>query len=479
MADAPNNQKLKREIGLFSAVILVIANMVGTGIFTTSGLIIKELQNPLALLICWLVGGAFALCGAFCYGELGARYPHAGGEYVFLREAYGKCIGFLSGWISLIVGFSAPIAAAAIGFAIYFFNTFGLHTEFVWHLPINGVNIITLNAHSLMAVLIVLSISIIHGNSLRAGSRVQNLLTVFKVGFILIFIILGVSIGQGSASHFGGPLEWPTLFQDKFAVSLIFVSFAYSGWNAAAYLGGEIKKPKKNIPLALFTGTLLVTLFYLLLNTVYIFALDMTQMSGAIDVGARAAVHLFGEDISRYISAAIAVGLLSVLSAMIMTGPRVYYAMAKDKIFFKTFGSISKKGHTPGHSIILQASIAILMIVTASYDKLLLYIGFTLSMFAMLTVIGLIIIRMRKPHPKGQYKAFGYPITPALFIIGNLWIVYFSIKNRPVPALMGIITIGAGLCVYGFFQRKRHAPIKHHQKGKRLLKFHPTGVAEP
>jgi APA family basic amino acid/polyamine antiporter len=453
MKNSLNNQKLIREIGLFSAIILVIANMVGTGIFTTSGFILKELEDPLTLLICWLVGGAFALCGALCYGELGARYPKAGGEYVFLREAFGKCIGFLSGWISLIVGFSAPIAAASIAFAVYLFRALSIPASDSSGTIFGGI--LVLSPQSLVAVLVVLALSTLHYHSLKVGSRVQNLLTIFKVVFIVIFISLGLLSEQGAGKALPMNLAWSKIFDDQFAVSLIFVSFAYSGWNAAAYLGGEIKRPQRNIPIALFVGTFFVMGLYLLLNLVYVHALSVDQMAGAMDVGALAAMGLFGEKISRYFSLAIAIGLLSVVSAMIMAGPRVYYAMAKDGVFFPLFAKVSKRHHTPAHSIFLQAGIAIFMIITASYDKLLLYIGFTLSLCAMLTVIGLMVIRIRIPQAKIPYSAIGYPLTPILFILGNLWIVYFSIKSRPVPALFGMVTIGIGLAVYFWFERKQ------------------------
>ena len=235
----------------------------------------------------------------------------------------------------------------------------------------------------------------------------------------------------------------------------MWISFAYSGWNAAAYLGGEIKRPGRTIPFALFFGALIVTVMYLLLNVVYIYALTPGQMGGAVDVGARAAVSLFGAGISRVISAAIALGLLSVLSAMILTGPRVYYAMSKDGLFFEPFGKVSSTRHTPAHSIFLQAAIAVVMVVTASYDKLLIYIGFTLSLVALLTVAGMIRLRLKQPLEGPGYRTFGYPITPLLFIVGNLWIIYYSIRSRPVPAVAGLVTIGVGVGIYFLFARRR------------------------
>jgi len=454
MENSLNSNGLRREIGLFSATILVIANMVGTGIFTTSGFIMAELGNPRALLLCWFCGGVFALCGALCYGELGARFPRAGGEYVFLKESFGKPVGFLSGWISLIVGFSAPIAAASIAFASYFFQAFSIPagSKTVW--TAFGMPLITLSPVNFTAIGIIIVFTLIHLHSLRAGSRVQNLLTLFKVALVLVFLLAGFWAGQGSFHHFQPSAEMlPSLSAEKFAVSLIFVSFAYSGWNAAAYMGSEIVNPQRNIPLALFIGTAIVTLLYLLLNMVYLYALSPAEMAGVMEIGAKAAVSLFGENISRVFSAAVAVGILSVLSAMIMTGPRIYYAMAKDGVFFPVFSKLNPVHRTPASSIFLQAGIAVLMVLSASFETLLIYIGFTLSLFASLTVIGLMRIRMRSSAEEKGYRTWGYPFTPLIFVLCNLWIILFSIKSRPVAALIGLGTIGVGIIVYMFFVR--------------------------
>ena len=454
MKNRLNNNGLKREIGLFSATILVIANMVGTGIFTTSGFIMQELGNPKTMLLCWTAGGIFALCGALCYGELGAMFPKAGGEYIFLRESYGKGMAFLSGWISLIVGFSAPIAAAAIAFAAYFFRALPNVPGLQFTLPVFGVNILTISPVTIMAASAIIIFSMIHFHSLSLGATVQNVLTLFKTGLILVFVAAGLFAGHGSTDHFAGGLDLSLMFQDRFAVSLIFVSFAYSGWNAAAYLGGEIKNPGRNIPLALFAGTLLVMFFYLLLNVVYIYALSPKQMSGVLEVGTKSADQLFGGRIGKYFSGAIAVGILSVLSAMIMTGPRVYYAMARDGVFFKLFSRVNKVHRTPASSIFLQAGIAIIMVFSASFDKLLLYIGFTLSLFAMLTAAGMIALRIRKPDLMRTYKTFGYPVTPLFFISGNLWIIYYCIKSRPAASILGVGTIGLGILAYLYFYKR-------------------------
>ncbi len=445
---------LKRELGLFSATTLVVANMVGTGIFTTSGFIMAELGDPRTLLLCWVCGGLFALCGALCYGELGARFPKAGGEYVFLKESLGRPVGFLSGWISLIVGFSAPIAASAMAFATYLFQTFQIPAAKEGMVfSMGDVTLATLSPQTLTAIAVIVLFSLLHSHSLNIGSRVQNGLTVFKIVLVVGFIAGGLLFGKGSMENFStvASAGWSA---EKFAVSLIFISFAYSGWNAAAYMGAEIANPRRNIPLALMTGTLIVVGLYVLLNAVYLYALPPEAMNGVLEIGAKSATSLFGIGVSRLFSAAVALGLLSVLSAMILTGPRVYYAMARDGLFFQLFGRLSGNRRTPGKSIFLQATIAIIMVVSASFDSLLLYIGFTLSLCAMLAVIGLMRVRSKTPLPEGSYRTFGYPFTPLLFILGNLWIIFFSIGSRPITALFGLGTIGLGVVAYLYFAKQ-------------------------
>lgn len=464
-----DNNGLKREVGSLSATTLVIANMIGTGIFTTSGFIMAELKNPASFLLCWLIGGIFALCGALCYGELGARYPKAGGEYVYLKYAYGKWMGFLSGWISLFVGFSAPIAAAAMAFAAYLSSLGVGDNTLVWNIRIAGVPLMTVSLQTGIACGVILCFTLLHYHSLRFGTRVQNSLTLLKVGIILFFVSAALWAGKGDVGNFSMNLLWRELFSEKWAVSLIFVSFAYSGWNAAAYLGGEIKSPHRNLPIALIGGTLIVTLLYMALNVAFLYALGPDAMIGTVDVGIKAATALFGASAGRWVGGAIAIGLLSVLSAMIMTGPRVYFAMARDGVFFESVGQLSQLHHTPATSIFLQAGIAIAMVLTATFDQLLVYIGFTLSLSALMTVAGLIILRRKQPQVQGPYRTLGYPLTPLVFILGNAWIIYYAVRSRPVASLMGLATIALGGVAYRFFHHRRYVELtpQLHKKGSK------------
>ncbi len=452
------NQKktgLVREIGLFSAVIVVVANMVGTGIFTTPGLIMEELREPKTMLLAWMVGGIFALTGALCYGELGAIFPRAGGEYVFLKEGFGKSMAFLTGWISLIVGFSAPIAAAAMAFAKYGFQAFNIHDT--WSIKLFEIagHEVVFSPFILLAIGVILFFSLVHQGNIVTGKKIQDGLTVFKIFIICGFIAAGFLWGDGSWGNFSGELKSSKVLSPQFAVSLIFITFAYTGWNAAAYLGGEVKNPEKNIPLSLITGTVIVLILYLLLNAVFVYALPPQEMSGVVEVGATATTALFGKNYNVFFSAAVALCLLSVLSVMILTGPRVYYAMSKDGIFFRVFEKVDPQRKTPRYAVCLQAAVAILIVITISFDVLLLYIGFTLALFSMLTVIGLFVIRFKYPEIKRPYKVWGYPVVPLIYIIGNIWILYFSITSRPIVSFFGLATIISGLLVYIPFSMKK------------------------
>jgi len=400
------------------------------------------------------VGGVFALTGALCYGELGARFPRAGGEYVFLRESFGELPAFLSGWVSLLVGFSAPIAAASMAFAVYFLAGWGGSQEMGLAWKIQGVTVLTLSPVTLLASGVIVAFSLVHSHSLFWGSRVQNVLTLFKVAIIMAFVILGLGWGRGSPAHFDAVPPLRVFFSGQFATSLVFITFAYSGWNAAAYMGGEIARPTRNIPLALLGGTLLVAVLYLLLNLTFVYGLSSQEMGGVLAVGEKAAQALFGVRSSRIFSGAIALSLLSLISGLMMTGPRIYQAMAQDDLFFPGISKLRGQSATPGNAIRLQAGLALFMVLTASFENLLVFIGFTISLFSLLAVVGLMVLKRRMPAPDLLYKTWGYPFTAILFIVGNFWIILFSIINRPIVSLAGLAAILLGGVFYLFFKRR-------------------------
>ncbi len=444
---------LVRRLSFAPLFFVVVANMVGTGIFTTSGFMMADLGRPWLLLAAWAVGGLLALTGALCFAELGARLPAAGGDYVFLRAAYGDRMGFVSGWVSLLVGFSAPIAAAAI--------TFGHHVASVFFPDGAAARL----APPALALTAVLGLSLVHAGGPATGMRIQGALTAAKIVFVIGFCALGALFGHGSATHFSLLHAAAPGGSAAFAQALVLVTFAYTGWNAAAYLGGEARRPERDVPLAILSGTLFVMAVYLALNLVFIYALPPAQMAGVADVGHRAAEALFGARIGNAFALAIALLLLSTIGAMVLTGPRVYFAMAQDGMFFRALATVDPRTQVPRRALWLQAAISIAMVATSTFEALLSYVGVVLSITGSLTVLGLVRIRRRAARAAARdpaapvyqsYKTWLYPLPPLLFVLINLWIVVWSVHRNPVIALAagGTLAIGYGLAVV--FDRRRH-----------------------
>ena len=423
-------QTPKRVMGGFSATMIVVASMVGTGVFTTSGFLLETTPSAPVVLISWLIGGIIAFFGALSYAELVSIYPQNGGEYQLLSKIFHPALGFIAGWISLIVGFSAPIASAAMAFGEYASNTFPELNKF-W-----------------AAVIVILILSTVHSIRVTLGSAVQNIFTVLKIILVSAFIIGGFVLGDFSLIAKESVSDTTSIiFSPAFAVGLIYITYAYTGWNGSAYIAGEVKNPTKAVPRALAFGTILVTLIYIGLNTVFLAAAPLSELTGKVDIGAVAAIHLFGENIGNIFSAIIAVLLISSISAMIMEGPRIYQSVGDD---YPSFHFLSKrKGDSgPYIAIILQAIIAILMLMTARFDELIMYIGFTLSLNSALTVAGVFVMRKRHPELARPYKCWGYPVTPVIFILLSLWMIVFTLINNPMVALAGGGTILSGALLY-------------------------------
>ncbi|HEX9901565.1 MAG TPA: amino acid permease [Acidobacteriota bacterium] len=437
------NNGLARKLGLFPLTNIVIANMIGAGIFTTSGLLMAHLHHPPLLLGLWVLGGLIALCGAFSYGELGAAFPQAGGEYVFLSRLYHPLFGFLSGWVSFIVGFSAPIAASAIGLTEYAARAFPVI------LGQNAAQAIILK--KIYAVLIIGLFTFIHLQGLRFGSGVQNVLTGLKVGLIAALILAGLFLGHGAWSNLTGFESfhfslggWKTI-----GLSLMWIMFAYSGWNASAYIGSEIKNPARNLPRSLLLGTGVVILLYIGLNLFYVYALPWPKMSGVIAVGSLAAENLFGTSINKVVTLLIGFAQLSSLSAFIILGPRVYYSMAKDGVFFKFASDINPRHQVPAKSILLQALISAVIVFSGSFEQILTYMGFSLGIFPLLAVFGVFKLRNRG---LSSYRMPGYPFLPCFYLLAGTAILCLAFLERPVPSLIALATVAAGLPAYYLFK---------------------------
>jgi len=453
-SDAPANG-LERKLGLFPLTNIVIANMVGSGIFLTSGLLMRDLHHPGVMLALWLAGGIVALCGALSYGELGAAFPHAGGEYAFLSRLYHPALGFLSGWISFFVGFSAPIAASAIGFSDYLSRAFpGLLRP-----GLIGGTAEAAVMKKFYAILIIAGFTFLHTRGLKAGARVQNALTGMKVLLIVGLVAAGFAVGKGSLGHlaaaapfrfdFGG---WKTL-----GLSLMWIMFAYSGWNASAYVGSEVKEPSRNLPRSLLLGTVIVMVLYFALNLFYVYAIPPAQMEGVESIAGLAAGNLFGRSAETVLSLFISFALFSSLSAYLILGPRVYYSMARDGIFFKSVAAVDPKCCVPTRSIVLQGAIAAVMVVLGTFEQLLTYMGFSLGIFPLLAVLG--VFKLRRTG-RSVVKLPGFPLASALYLLVGAAILVLSFLSRPVESLIAVATALAGIPVYFFFKRSAGKSVR-------------------
>lgn len=404
----PKNSVYK--FGLFTASAFVIANMIGTGVFTSLGFLLGNTTNFVAVMLLWLFGGVIALCGALVYGELGAVMPRSGGEYHYLREIYHPMLGFISGWASLVVGFAAPVALACMALAKYLYMVF----------PVANPTIIAL-------VMLVL-ITSLHAYDVKAGGAVQRYFTIFKIGIIVVFIICGFVLPEQHQDVSASFKEFSSddIFSIGFATSLVWVYYSYSGWNASAYMAGEIRNPQKTIPQSLFISTIIVTGLYVLLNAVFLLAAPVDELTGQIEVGFIASQYIFGEGVSNIVALVIALLLISSISSMVFLAPRVSQVMGEDTYILRPLSRRSKKG-TPHVAIWVQFTISFLLIITNSFELITKYTGITLSFFALLAVLGIFVHRKRYPEVKRPYKTWGYPVTPAIFIGLISWSIVYLI----------------------------------------------------
>jgi len=444
------NQNLKK-LTLFTAVNFVIANMVGTGVFTSLGFQLLDIKNPAAILILWAIGGLMALFGSFVYGELGAAMPRSGGEYNFLSRIYHPSMGFLAGWVSATIGFAAPVAAACIAFGTYYNMAIEVLS------PQYAVE--WLQTTPVIAGLIVLVlVTLIHSTSVKTGGNFQNVFTILKLTFIVIFIGAGLffmpetqPISFAISANTGNDIINPA-----FAVALVFVSYAYSGWNASAYFVNDLKNPVKQLPKSLLIGSLVVTVLYILLNLVFLISTPVAEMAGNPEIGIIAAMYIFGHKLGVFMGLFISLLLISSISSMIFAGPRVTMVMGEDFKLLNFLGRKNKNG-IPYIALLTQFVISFILIVTSSFESLITYTGFVLNLFTFFAVLGVFVHRKKFPDAERPVKTWGYPVTPVIFLIFNLWITVFVIYSRPLESLLGLATIAVGGVLY-FFSQQSNKP---------------------
>jgi len=435
---APN-----RPLGAVHAAALVVASMVGTGVFTITGELLVSLPSPALVLVAWAVAGVLALCGAAVYAELGTMMPRVGGEYVYLSRAFGPATGFISGWVALIVGFAAPTAVGALGFASY------VHAV-VPALPQPAV-----------AVALIIVLTAVHMIDVRFGARVQAGLAGLVVVVIAVFVVaalvtgrlalanLGAEVPVVRSGHGGGVVASAAVF----AVALVQVSYAYSGWNGAAYIAGEVRDPARALPRALVWGTGLVTLLYLVLNVVFLCAVPPVALAGQINVAHIAAGALFGTRGAEIVSSLVALTAAGFVSAMLMSGPRVAVAMGEDGVFFRALGRSNARG-APTLAVALQGALAIIAVLTAAFGPLLVYVGFTLTLNAAAAVLAAFVLRWREPARERPHRALGWPFSGVLFLALATFMIVLAIRERPKESAAALATLIAGGVAYALWHRR-------------------------
>ena len=421
----------RRGYGPYAAAAVVVANMIGTGVFTSLGFQLLDIQSTSVLLLLWVVGGAAAFCGAVSYAELGAAIPRSGGEYTFLSRIYHPVAGFVSGWISATIGFAAPTALAAITFGTYLTSVFP-----------------SLSPTWLGAGLVV-ALTAVHATSHRNSSIFQRAFTTAKVVLILAFWLAAVALVDTPQPV---PLlptagDGTLVFSGAFAVALIYVAYAYTGWNAATYLTGELHDAQRTLPRVLAGGTLVVTVLYVLLNFAFLRAAPMGEMAGQLEVGYVAATHIFGPVGAAIMGVTLAVLLISTVSAMTMAGPRVLHVIGQDHALFRWLERTNRHG-IPAVAIVTQGALSLAFILTASFESILVFAGFTLGLNSLLTVAGVFVLRFREPELPRPYRAWGFPVTPLFYLGLTFWTLTYIAIDRPAEALTAAALIGAGLAFY-------------------------------
>jgi APA family basic amino acid/polyamine antiporter len=427
----------RRTIGFVTASSIVIANIIGTGIFTSLGFQLADIQSGFPLLMLWIIGGIAALCGALCYGELSAALPRSGGEYHFLSQIYHPALGFMAGFVSATVGFAAPIALAAMAFGKYFVGVFGVGS------PV------------FLSFVVVWAVTAFHLGNLQVGSAFQNLSTLVKLLLIGALIAAGLFVHpKQPISFLPAPGDTIAMFGAPFAVALVYVMYSYSGWNAASYITGEIKKPEKTVPRSLIAGTGLVIVIYVLLNAIFLATTPVQELKGQIQVALIAGKHIFGTNGGRVAGAVICLGLVSAISSMTWIGPRVSMSMGEDHWLLRMLGRKNPHG-IPTSAIALQLLIVNLLLLTRSFESVVQYTQFSLLLCSLFTVVGVMVLRATRPEIARPYRVWAYPLPPIIFAVITLWMMFYLLRWKTIESLAGLATALVGLLLY--FCARNHA----------------------
>lgn len=421
-----------RTASLSGAIAIVVGNMIGVGVFTALGFQVTDLPSGFAILVLWITGGLVAFCGAACYAELVAMFPRSGGEYHLLRSAFHPLPGFLSGWTSMVAGFPAPVALAASAFGAYFSGS-------------------VINADpTTLGIALILIVTAIHLVNVALSSRFQSFATLGKGLLIIALIIAGFSVGEPQPVSFLPTMasDWQMLGSGGFAIALMWVHYSYEGWNGAAYIAGEVRNPQRNVPIALMSGTGIVMLLYIGINAAFLHAAPIDAMKGNPEVGLVAAQHIFGEEGGKIMGGLISLGLISAVSAMTWAGPRVSARIGEDYPLLRILARRSKLG-APVVATLLQSGLAIIILVSARFEQILMYVEAMLLLSSTATVAAVIWLRIRHPELERPYKAFAYPLTPLLFLSVTSYTLFWAAQRHPWESLTGVLflVIGGGIYV--------------------------------
>lgn len=412
------------------AIAIVVSNMIGTGVYTSLGFQISGIKSIFALIFIWITGGLVALCGALTYGELAARIPKSGGEYVFLSRIFHPAFGFLSGFISMTIGFAAPMAISALALGEY-------SGKFIPASPL------------VIGITTIIILTIINTSSFRLGANFNFATTAFNILLILTFCVAGFIVGHHAEFKLTFiKSDFKQVLSPAFAVSLVYVSFAYSGWNSAAYITHQIKNPVRNLPRILITGTLIVMILYTLLNYIFLYTAPLADLVGKKDVAFVPAQNIFGENGGLFIAGLISIGLLASINSLLILGPRVTQAIAEDYTLFRFLGFENKNG-SPVYATLLLTLITLILIGTSTFDQIFVLIGFTLSLFTIMSVTGIFVLRYKmKKNGDNFYHTFGYPYIPIFFILVEGCMMFYVFFNRPVQSMIGLGITFIGLIIY-------------------------------
>jgi len=436
--------QLKQNLTLFDMTMIAIGSVIGSGIFLTPSLIAKSLPSPMWILFVWVLGGVMALTGALTYAELSSMMPQAGGIYVFLSKTYGGLFGFLYGWVYFLVVNTGAIAALSIAFATYF----------GYFVPLTPAGIKT------VAIVGIIFLTVVNVRGAKAGAIFSDLFTVLKIIGIVGLIVIGLGLGSSHTTNFSVPLgELPTGLAGALAVAMVGVIWSCGGWQHATFTAGEAKNPKRNVPLAMIIGAITITIIYVLTNIAYLFLLSSSEIAGSSRVAADAVESVLGPTGGSMIALAIFISTFGTAGIYTLTAPRIYFAMAKDKVFFRKIAEIHPQYLTPAFAIIFQSLWAILLILFwGTFENLISYVVFTDAIFFALAAVGVFVLRKKMPNAERPYRTFGYPITPIIFIAIEVWFVLTIVSEKPLQSLVGLGFLLLGVPVYYFWKRKSFSP---------------------